>query len=194
MTNTLCLASIAAGSTILTLIGLYAGWRSTRVFLLRLDLLSIRNQLWDEARALNCLNDPVHRAYRKNLNLMVRYAHKIDLVALALSSREAGGQPPLHDSASPELRDALDRALTSTVDCMRNYILWHRPFTGVMLVWTLSAAAAVFRLASIFGRISFGVLKSSAAKIRSFAKTPDINTRQWFEHDGPTIFLGRGMA
>ncbi len=191
MTNDLCLFSIAAGSTLLTLVGLYAGWRSFRVFLLRLDLLTIRNQLWDEARALNCLDDPRHRAYRKNLNLMVRYAHKIDLVSLALSSGDVGSVAEHRIQPNPALEDAIDRALAATVDCMRTYVLWHRPFTGVLLVWTLFAVTRVVRLASYFGQVSSGALKSSAAAIRSFGQTPDLKTRQWLEHNGPSVFVGR---
>jgi len=194
MTTEIYLAAIAIGSTVLTLVGLYTGWRSFRVFLLRLELLSIRNRLWDEARELNCLSDPVYRTYRGNLNLMVRYAHKIDLVSLALSSRFSDKENDPQPCENPELIPALDRALVSTGRCMSNYMLWHRPFTGVILVWALNAAVRILRCASYFRRYSSSMFKTSLSQIRSFGQTPDLKTKQWFEHNGPAIVFGRGNA
>ncbi len=191
MTTELYLAAIAVGSTMLTLVGLYIGWRSFRVFLLRLELLSIRNALWDDARALNCLDDPAYRTYRENLNLMVRYAHKIDLISLALSSRNSDAKSGSCPNANPKLKVALDRALTSTARCMTNYLLWHRPFTGIGLVWTLNIAVGMLRFVSYFRRFSSSVFKSSVAQIRSFGQTPDLKTKQWFENNGPAIVFGR---
>lgn len=194
MTTEICLAAIGVGSTMLTLVGLYTGWRSFRVFLLRLELLSIRNLLWDEARALDCLTDPVYRTYRENLNLMVRYAHKIDLISLALSSRYSDKETDPRPCENPELKIVLDRALVSTGRCMSNYMLWHRPFTGVVLIWTLNTAVKTLRFASYFRRFSSTVFKTSVAQIRSFGQTPDLKTKQWFEHNGPAIVFGRGNA
>lgn len=192
MTTEIYLVAIAVGSTMLTLVGLYTGWRSFRVFLLRLELLSIRNQLWDEARALNCLTDPVYRTYRDNLNLMVRYAHRIDLISLALSSRHSDSECEPRACENLELKVALDRALASTGRCMSNYMLWHRPFTGIVLVWTLNTAVWMLKFVSYFRRFSSSVFKSSVAQIRSFGQTPDLKTKQWFEHNGPAIVFGRG--
>lgn len=194
MTTEIYLAAISIGTTMLTLVGLYIGWRTFRVFLLRLELLAIRNHLWDEARALNCLTHPVYRTYRENLNLMVRYAHKIDLISLALSSRFSDKESDPQPCENPELKMALDRALMSTGSCMSNYMLWHRPFTGVILIWTLNKAVRMLRFASYFRRFSSSMFKSSVAQIRSFGQTPDLKTKQWFEHNGPAIVFGSGNA
>lgn len=194
MTTEIHLAAIAVGSTMLTLVGLYIGWRTFRVFLLRLELLSIRNRLWDEARSLNCLNDPVYMTYRENLNLMVRYAHKIDLISLALSSRSSDSESDLSPSVNPALRVALDDALASTSRCMTTYMLWHRPFTGIVLFWTLNVVVRILKFVSYFYRFSSAVHKNSVAQIRSFGRTPDLKTKQWFEHNGPAIVFGQGSV
>lgn len=191
MTTEIHLAAILIGSTLLTLVGLYIGWRTVRVDLLRLELLSIRNRLWDAARESNGLNDPVYRTYRDNLNLMVRYAHKIDLVSLAISSRYSEKEGDQCVCNNKKLKNELEQALASTGRCMSRYLLWHRPFTGIFLVWTLNLAARTLKVASYFRRFSSAAIRSSAPQIRSFGQSPDLKAKEWFEHNGPAIIFGR---
>lgn len=187
MTTEACLAAISVGFTALTLVGLYIQWRSLRVVLLRLDLLAIRNKLWDESRELGCLCDPAYQEFRRNLNLMITHAHKIDLISLALSTGLSDAEAAMPSCSNTDLQAALDRALASTVSCMNNYILWHRFFTGIVLVRFLNAAALVSRHFSRFRQFSSTLFRPSAASIRSFARTPDQSTKKWLEHNGPSI-------
>ncbi len=194
MTTETYLFAIACGSTLLTLVGLYTGWRSFRVFLLRLDLLSIRNNLWDEVRAMDCLSDPAYLAYRENLNLLVRHAHKLDLISLALSSKFADQKPKLCPCDNPVLAASLETASAATSLRISTYMLWHRPFSGIFLIWTLRCAMKLFKFASNFKRFSSSVARSSVAQISSFGQTPDLNTKNWFEHDGPSIIFKREIS
>jgi hypothetical protein len=52
----------------------YACWVKFRVWRLRQDLFSIRDELWDRMRACGDLGEPGHRALREFINSLIRVA------------------------------------------------------------------------------------------------------------------------
>jgi len=61
-------------STLLSLAIAYAWWVRFRVWMLREDLFSIRDQLWDTMLEEGTLDDPEHRRVRDEINALIRIA------------------------------------------------------------------------------------------------------------------------
>lgn len=191
MTNEIYLVAVSFGSTLLSLVGLYVGWRSARVILLRLELKSIRDRLWDSAYRLGKLNDSVYLEYRRNLNLMVQYAHCIDLVSVALTDRTMSASQHSDSTDDSEFGQALTEALRETGKVMSRYMLWYRPFSGILLIWTLKYCSKLFR---VFRSLTSLAITPSIAEVLQFGKKPDAKTREWFAHNGPTIVFRKWAA
>ena len=173
MTN-LYLLSITAGTLLLTLVGLYVGWRSFRVFMLRLELLSIRNRLWDSAREKNCFENESYQSLRSNLNLMIRHAHRIDVITLALTPKGEGSEQQTTAGAGcPELQSEIEIAIKETATCMCRYVVWHRPFSGIFLFWAVGCLTRFFRALKFLRSMPSEVARSSVSKVREFSRHPE---------------------
>ena len=181
------LIAVSTGTSLLTLIGLYLGWRSFRVFLLRLRLLEIRNDLWDRAYDGGVLEDEVVRQVRDRLNLMIRHAHRIDLITLALttpSRKHTSADEFLPKSNNPLAQDAVELSISQVVGCMTNYMVWHRPFTGVLLIRVLDILFRTVKGASFVRSIASSAFGISVAQVRNFGNSLDSGTRRWLEQNG----------
>lgn len=192
MMISLPLISVTIGSLLLTLVGLYVGWRSFRVHLLRLDLLVIRNRLWDEAREANQLNDKSYKNCRENLNLLIRHAHKIDLVTLALGDWFESDQDEAFDTpeASPEIAEAIQLALHDAGARMGRYVLNHRPFTGILLYSAIFCLVRMRYFVRLLRSVPVSV-KETAARVRDFSVQPEQNSIAWIRNNGPSYAFRR---
>lgn len=180
------LLSLIAGSVLMTLVGLYVGWRSLRVYLLRLDLLIIRNDLWDAAHAEDCFTNSDYLSCRNSINLLIRYAHRIDVVTLALTFDKGVETEKRFNEATPEaMRKAIETATNRAGLRMSHYVTWHRPFTGILLFRFVSLMGVTYRLTNSLRSMPSNVLKSSVVRIRNFSRQPDQSSIAWFNSNGP---------
>jgi hypothetical protein len=136
------------GTLLLTLLSLYVAWTKFRVLKLRQQLFDTRNLLWDEARRLNCLNDPAYSEVREVLNAMICTAHRVDLaVVLHLMSQKQLKVSEYPQSNNLEFQTAIDEACNRTSRQLTNYVLFARPFSGIatalMLIATHKTIASI---------------------------------------------------
>lgn len=195
--------AIAAGSSILSLVGLYIGWRGYRVFLLRLRLLQIRNRLWDDVYAIGQLDNDTYRRVRSQLNQLIRHAHRIDLISLALTAERTNGMKGTRaknclfreiESLPPDLREPIDKAMSRVGRLMGRYVLLYRPFTGIVLCWGLVGLFRTCKVIRLLTHSPSQRVNWTVDKVRQFATHPSKSSRQWFEHDGPSRISGHCAA
>ncbi|HAN97612.1 MAG TPA: hypothetical protein DCQ98_09390 [Planctomycetaceae bacterium] len=156
---------------------------------MKLDLISIRNKLWLVAYDNSRLDDPVHVELRRNLNLMINHAHEINLVLLALTAKHVRRHVAMGTSDNKALQAAVDDAMIAASKTMVKYILWHRPFSGVALVWTLnllSIAVSIRLVPKRTRRLVDGVIDQVAAFVKDMLN----QSKQWLEHCGPGAAFG----
>lgn len=103
----------------------YAWWCHVRVIGLRQDLFDIRDEMWDEARALGCFDDPAYRSAREHLNGVATHSSSFTLPVLAfvMANRPPGGYPRLQRSENQDVRQIIDRALTRSSARLASYLV-----------------------------------------------------------------------
>ncbi|MEM1227517.1 MAG: hypothetical protein AAGJ40_17600 [Planctomycetota bacterium] len=188
--------AILFGSAGLTLVGLYIGWRSFRVFLLRLQLLAVRNAMWDAAHDAHCLEDPIYMQYRSQLNTLIRFAHKVDLPTLALSTIDTANSHPIKiEKASQEIRSSLEHSIDEAATVLNNYILWYRPFTGILFAKLASWAIHLEKKRQAETRRQRQhQLSQPRQRISEFELHPKKSVRKWFQNNGPKQSLAYQAA
>lgn len=172
------LIQIAIGMSILSIVGLYIGWRSYRVFLLRLKLLKTRNELWDRARDLNALDDRAYLHTRSILNSLIRHSHRVDLVKMALSQSETETDVSQEfKSGSEELDLAINSAISDVAHTIGRYVVWYRPFTGILVI------KSVQMLSQFISTLS--LVRVAVNRVQIFTAKLDQSVADWFRHEGP---------
>lgn len=126
------------GTAGLSLLTFYIGWTKFRIFCIRQDLFQIRDELWDKARDLNCFEDEGYKAARDQLNSMIRIAHKVNLPVMAY----VVGSPAIKENAPitsscPQMQTAIEDAFIKTSQCITTYVVYYRPFSGLLLMNTV---------------------------------------------------------
>ena len=103
----------------------YGWWCHVRVIGLRQDLFDIRDDMWDEARQLDCFDDPAYRNTREHLNRIAIHAGSFTLPVLAfvMANRPPGGYVPLPRSEREDVQQVLDRALHRSSARLASYIV-----------------------------------------------------------------------
>ena len=114
------------GTIMLAAVLSYAWWVSLRVWMLRQDLFSIRDDLWDAMKARGLLDDPAHREMRDALNAFIRVAPRFSVLTFFGILAE-GAVPRRADPArvTPEIEAARLRASLVTI---------HKAFDAVSLL------------------------------------------------------------
>jgi hypothetical protein len=147
-------------TTLLSLGIAYAWWVRFRVWILREDLFSIRDKLWDRMRDEGALDDPDHRRVRDEINALIRIAPLFSLLTVFrfILERE---KPVIDDMRNA--REPIRAARDEVVNRLACYLLFHT-LTG----W--SATAVVLVLAIVAGvrqplRAAFEALATVVNKI-----------------------------
>ena len=188
------MAAIMIGSLLFSLVGFYVAWRAYRVYLLRLELLTIRNRLWDAALRTNCFENEAYLRCRHNLNLLIRYAHVLDLVTIALAPKAERPEASCWEADTiPDcIKEDVDLAFREAGACLYRYVKWYRPFTGVFLFWFLTAAKVAKKLLLRTVLKRNVTTRAQAARIHHFGTSIQTNTTKWIREDGPaSVFPGR---
>ena len=193
MTINLPLVAISVGATLLTLLAVYIGWRSYRVVLLRLKLLTIRNNLWDAAHESNMLDNGCYRQYRHGLNLLIQQAHRVDLITLALSvDFDRDGADDLLRDVPEVIAKAIDTAVSDAGAALHRYIIWDRPFTGIFLFKLIGILERSFKLMKFLRGKPWSSTKESAKKIGRFGRQSKKNATKWVRSNGPAYAFSAG--
>lgn len=122
-------------STALGLVISYAWWTRLRVMYFRQDLFEIRDALWMEAKKAGSLNDPTYRQIREVLNAMISSAAYLSLPAILFSLQRAGSKKTRVESTAPSaIQKPLAEAKVKIIIRVLRYVLWDRPFSGLVLM------------------------------------------------------------
>lgn len=122
----LAFVELGVGVFILSALFAYAWWVKVRVILFRQDLFEARDHLWDEARRLNCLDDPAYRYARATINTMIRIASDITVVTIALVSKDGTPSPPPPVSDNADMQAEIDKVRDYAFRRLSQYVLKDR--------------------------------------------------------------------
>lgn len=106
----------------------YHQWAKLRVQFLRQTLFDVRNQLWDDVRAMGKLEDPAYQATRQFLNSLISICGylSIDTIKIICESEPPEGNTERMRSENLDLDKLLDEARTAAADKVVTYVLFHR--------------------------------------------------------------------
>lgn len=124
----------------LSLVLTYAMWLHSRVWILRQDLFSIRDDLWMKMHKKNLLDHPAHREARSAINSMIRFAPLFNLFTLVvvLTSGLAFSRPRFDEI------DECSEAVNSVSRRVLHYAIY-QTLTGWLLM-ILAKVAAIRKL------------------------------------------------
>ncbi len=109
------------GTTMLAAGLSYAWWVGFRVWMLRQDLFSIRDELWDAMKARDSLDEPAHRAMRASLKAFVRVAPLLSVFTLLGILAEGASS---HHVDEPSDFPEIEAARHKTVSRVMNYLFF----------------------------------------------------------------------
>ena|SRR5208337_2428697 len=99
-------------TTLLSGILSYAWWLRFRVWMLRQDLFTIRDDLWDVMRQAGRLDDPTYLEMREALNALIRTAPLLSvLTVLRLVSQGTHANILIEAELEPALQEARNRTI-----------------------------------------------------------------------------------
>lgn len=130
---------IILGSVLISGAITYAWWVRFRVWMLRQDLFTIRDELWDEMRSRHMLDDPAHRQLRDGVNAFIRVAPILSIFTILRTLAE-GVKANVLNLAEPA-DEAIKAARSKVVARVSRYILFES-LTGLILVLIAVIACA----------------------------------------------------
>jgi hypothetical protein len=122
----------------MSLLSFYIIWSRFRIFCIRQDLFEVRDALWDKARELGCFDDPAYMIAREKLNSLIRTAHTISLpIMLYVTTLPSEEDENPIVSTNQEMQKAIDRAIEQAAFCLTRYVVYYRPFSGLLWLRTV---------------------------------------------------------
>jgi hypothetical protein len=116
----------------------YAWWSNLRVWFLRQDLFTIRDELWDAMRARGMLDSSAHRECRESINAIIRLAQFLSLsTVFRLFTIEVDRRESSPDSMPPEVLEARKRVFRRIC----RYLLFESLTGWFFVLWTISSTS-----------------------------------------------------
>ena len=103
----------------------YIWWIRARDMLLRQELFSIRDRLWDEARRLDAFDDEAYREARQRLNDTIRISRWITIPSVALFLDVEAEPMEKKCTKNQELQTAIDNAYREAAGYICHHLMRH---------------------------------------------------------------------
>jgi len=121
---------LGIGSLGISLVTVYLMWVQFRVVVFRQQIFAIRDELWDQARKLDALDDMAHRKARRLLNGLIRFAPMLNVATLMVlfirsSGSKSASEQVMLQTDNAALKTAIDRSLSAANVRSFDYILYY---------------------------------------------------------------------
>jgi len=132
------IVQLAIGCFCLSVVVAYAIWSYVRVMLLRESLFAIRDNLWDKANELDAFDDPRYQEIRGHLNAIIGVAHWISFpMIIASTIIRKPKKLVLPETENTTIKAACDSALSESGKLLFWYVIYWKPFSGLILLVAL---------------------------------------------------------